>query len=86
MDRKPIAICIAQAGYGTCYFDPITFDCEHECYASINEIILNEKYWSQYDKIMSNALNSDFDLGFNFDNYKLIVYDDGSNEAILLGD
>lgn len=82
MNKKAIAICIAEAGYGTAYYDPETYDCEHECYASIRKIILNNEYWKQYGSCMSNSLNCDFDLGFNFDTYKLIVYDDDSVEAI----
>lgn len=76
-----IAECIAQAGYGTSSYDPETHECEHECYASIVEVISNKEYWDQYENMLSEPLNNDFGLGFNFSYYKLIVYSDGSREA-----
>lgn len=74
---KIIAQCIATAGYCTSSYDPET----HECYASVDRVILNEEYWKPYDDAMSNALNSDFGLGFNFDTYELIVFEDGSRHS-----
>lgn len=80
---KAKAICIAEAGYGTGWYNLETNECYYECYANIKEVILNEEYWSQYDDMLDQRLNSDFDLGMNFNEYKLIVYEDGSKEAIF---
>jgi hypothetical protein len=83
MDKKPIAICIAEAGYGTGWYDRETDECFYEKYASVEEVILNEEYWNQYE-YLSSSLSYDFDLGFCFDMYKLIVYDNGDKEAIKI--
>lgn len=81
MKKKIIAECIATAGYGTNYYDPETYECQHECYASVDKVIKNEKYWSVYDSGMSTPLNNDFNLGFNFNKYRLIVYSDFTKES-----
>ena len=78
-----IAKCVAEAGYGTSYYDPETHECAYEAYASVTEVILNEKYWDQYDS-MSRALSMDFDLGMNFESYELTVYRDGTKEAKII--
>lgn len=81
-DRKIIAQCIATAGYGTCDFDPATGDTDHECYADIDRVLVNDEYWKQYEGHGENALNRDFDLGFNFHRWLLTVYDDGTLEHV----
>jgi len=80
MKKKVIAECIATAGYGTDTYDPETYECHHACYACVDDVILNEEYWKQYDPYGSNKLNDDFDLGFNFDKWHLIVYEDGTTK------
>lgn len=77
-----VAECLAEAGYGTAYYDRETNECSHECYASIMKVISGKDYWSQYDLVMSNALNHDFRLGFNFKTYRLTVDSDGKRKAI----
>jgi len=84
MSKNPIAICIAESGYGTSSFDPVTYECEHECYANIEQVILNEDYWKKYDYIMSTELWADFNLDYGFYKYKLNVYDDGSKETLKM--
>ena len=80
MKKKVIAECIATAGYGTDSYDPETSECTHACYASIDKVISNEKYWSQYES-MSETLNNDFGMGFNFEKYHLYVYEDGTTKT-----
>jgi hypothetical protein len=75
-----IAQCIATAGYGTTSYDPETSECSHECYACVDTVILNKEYWAQYDN-MSSVLNDEFDLGFNFNRYRLSVFADGTKKA-----
>lgn len=76
-----IAECIADAGYGTSYYDEETSECTHESYASVTEVISNPEYWKQYEEMLSAPLNHDFNLGFNFDRFRLRVYRDGRREA-----
>jgi hypothetical protein len=76
-----IAECIADAGYGTDSYDPETSECTHSSYASIHEVISNPEYWKQYEEMLSEPLNRDFALGFNFDRFRLRVYRDGRREA-----
>jgi len=76
-----LAICIAEAGYGTSSYDPETYECFHECYAGVIEVILNKEYWDQYDGCMSTKLNHDFGLGFSFNKYEITVYKDGAHSV-----
>jgi len=76
-----IAECIVDAGYGTSIYVEETNECFWESYASIHEVISNPEYWKQYDENLSDALNHDFALGFNFDRFRLRVYRDGRREA-----
>jgi hypothetical protein len=78
---KVIAECIAQAGYGTSTYDRVTHECTYSCYATITKVIKNEQYWKQYDDYGSGPLNTDFDLGYNFKNYHLFVYADGTKDS-----
>lgn len=80
LDKKLIAECVATAGYGT---DTYTEEdgCSYECYASVARVISNAAYWAQYESCMSDSLNHDFGLGFNFNTYRLRVYDDGTRQA-----
>lgn len=84
-DSKVIAECIATSGYGTCCFDEETCECQYECYASVDEVISNKEYWSSYEDCMSGPLNADFNLGFNFDRFRLKVFEDGHKDAIRIG-
>jgi hypothetical protein len=81
--KSIIAKCIAQAGYGTSSYDRKTGECEHECYAYITKIISNPEYWEQYSG-MSQKLNQDFHLGFNFAHYELTVHANGEQTAVKL--
>ena len=71
-----IAQCVASTGYGTDYYDPETHDCFQSGYASVDHVILNPEYWSQYER-MSSALSCDFDLPMGFDDFVLMVDDQG---------
>lgn len=82
--KEVIAECICDTGYGTDYYNPETFECHHEAYAGVIEVISNKKYWSRYESIMSKPLWKDFSLGWGFDKYNLKVYSDGSRKATKL--
>lgn len=76
-----IAEAIVEAGYGTESYSEED-GCIHECYASIVEVISGD--WSEYEDVMSHALNNDFDLGFNFDKYRVRVMSDGSRTKTII--
>lgn len=70
------AEAILEAGYGTDVYDPETNECFWEAYASMYKVISGD--WSMYDYQQSNALNHDFELGCNFDRWRVKRYSDGT--------
>ena len=74
-----LAQCYATAGYGTSEYNSETHECTHDCYASVDKILINKNYWKKkYGTSMSKKLNKDFGLGYNFKTFKITVFEDGT--------
>ncbi len=79
------AIAKVTCGYGTDEYDPVTSECFHRAYCSLDKVIRNQPYWDQKfndDFTINHEVFEEFDLEWGFDSFIITVYNDDTFDVI----